>query len=87
MFAVVKQGQNNPGEQSMACSEPIVDEMVEVTKHFAGNDQPPEDIIVALFECLEAMQSFEGMLLCPHIHVDSRAAITSTYMLHKFCLL
>lgn len=76
MFAVVGQGQNNPSEHSMAYSKQIVEDMVEVTKHFAGDDQPPEDIIVALFECFEAMQSFEGMLLC----ADSRAAITSTYM-------
>lgn len=80
---MVEQGQSNPSEYRMACLEQIVDEMVEVTKHFAGDDQPPEDIVVALFECFEAMQSFsfEGLLLCAHTD-DKHQPI-----LHKFCLL
>lgn len=63
-FAVVEKGQTPPSEHTMTeYSEQIVEELVEVTKHFAGDDQPPEDIAVALFECFEAMQkfNFDGM--------------------------
>lgn len=76
-FAVVEKGQTPPSEHTMTeYSEQIVEELVEVTKHFAGDDQPPEDIAVALFECFEAMQkfNFDGM---HYRHQSSYCTMTS----------
>ena len=62
------------------CLDQIKSDMMETLKHFSSLENPPEDIAVALFECFEAMQSFnydsEFMMyilyagpFCAHMHV------------------
>ena len=69
LYIVVKQGQSvmcKPCGVHCTCLDQIKIDMSETLKHFSSIKNPPEDIAVALFECFEAMQSFDynGMLNC-----------------------
>ena len=72
---VVKQGQTDavrrkPCGALCHCLKQIRSDMKETLNHFSSLENPPEDIAVALFECFEAMQSFnyESELCCTVHH-------------------
>lgn len=60
MYAVLEKEQavEFESERVCTCLEQIDSDMAQISAYFANDEKPPDDIIVALFECFEAMQSF-----------------------------
>jgi hypothetical protein len=76
--SLVKQGQTDAvrckpcGGALCHCLKQIRSDMRETLNHFSSLENPPEDIAVALFECFEAMQSFNYDNMAEEILSENR---------------
>ena len=57
----------NENGEACDCFGKIISDMTEISTHFSGSENPPLNIVVALFKCFESMQrgfNYQGIHDC-----------------------
>ena len=83
LYLVHHQGEEvHPCSSNCTCLQQILVDIPQTAEHFARIKDPPENIAVALFQCVESMQHFSYGGTIKHMHEATLCPIPTYTLAH-----